>query len=247
MLYSMRFSMAYNFQEYYNKQLNEAKMLNSNHALQVVKEIGKQVDEAGYDLYIIGGAVRDEIMGKIPNDYDLNTNMPQEKYLALFDTNSGVNNRRIKDIAHTIKDGEEFETSLLRPGYTIEQQCLETDFTMNSLAKNVKTDKIIDVYGTGVSDIKNHILRYTDFTKDELRAGRSLANFWRMLKFYARYKWEIEPDSLQAMKDWIEVRGDKIYPYNKATTAKVLEGKYVEDMYQLCRDLGVYEKLWGKK
>lgn len=88
--------------------LVEAQIENQDKAYQALMTLAHKVHDAGYKLYVVGGAVRDKLLGKTPNDYDLNTNMPGDEFIALSDPGTGrINHRRIKDIAHIVIDGEE--------------------------------------------------------------------------------------------------------------------------------------------
>ena len=74
--------------------LVEAQIENQDKAYQALMKLAHKVNDAGYKLYVVGGAVRDKLLGKTPNDYDLNTNMPGDEFLALSDPGTGRINHR---------------------------------------------------------------------------------------------------------------------------------------------------------
>ena len=86
--------------------------VSSEQAYEVVKDMAKKVSKHINELtgepdklYILGGAVRDELMGKTPNDYDLLTTMYYKEYAKLFDTDD-IRFRGPRIIVVPVIDGE---------------------------------------------------------------------------------------------------------------------------------------------
>ena len=138
-------------------------------------------NEVKKSIYKVGGAVRDELMGLTPNDID---------YVAVgFCTDDFSHLPQVgKDFPVFIQeDGSELALARIERkianGYngfdinttkvTIEQDLYRRDLTINSMAIDIKSDKLIDPYG-GRFDIKNKILRHTSqaFIEDPLRVLR---------------------------------------------------------------------------
>ena len=150
-------------------------------ALQIVNRLR----DAGYTAYIVGGAVRDLIVGNIPKDFDIVTDATPSKIKRIF-RNSRIIGRRFR-LVHVVFGSKIFEVSTFRSNAdgsvgndfgTIEQDVQRRDFTMNALYYDPLQEQVIDYVG-GVRDIKKHILRpviplETIFEEDPVRMLRAV-------------------------------------------------------------------------
>jgi tRNA nucleotidyltransferase/poly(A) polymerase len=167
-------------------------------------------------VFLVGGAVRDQLLGFTPKDLD---------YVVTKITLVDLSNRlkqmfpqaKVSEVGESFGivklsiDGEEFDFAIPRadvdrenvkvdPNIPIESDLLRRDFTCNSLAQNLETGKIISPVGfDGIQDIKNKVLRATGvpkerFTEDPLRILRGLQQA-------ARFGFTIEDSTLKAMAE----------------------------------------------
>ncbi len=172
-----------------------------NKALSILEKI----ESMGYEAYIVGGAVRDYLLGVELNDIDITTNMPLKKIEESFNT---ISNGLLYD-SITIKDEYDFEITHFRCDLSyddhrhpvvketdnIYDDLKRRDFTMNALIMD-KSKNIIDKYD-GINDIKNRIIKaigdpYVRFDEDALRILRAL-------HFSAKLNFKIEDNTLKAM------------------------------------------------
>ena len=117
-----------------------------------IKELMEQIQNQSYHVYLVGGYVRDQILGRENKDYDLCTDMPLEEIKKLYPK---FNIMRENDHRNTgnIRIGNlEVEISSFR-GKNLQEDLSERDFTMNAIAAD-QEGNIID-YFNGIDDIKN--------------------------------------------------------------------------------------------
>ncbi len=171
-------------------------------------EIARKIEKAGGKLYLVGGAIRNELL-KLPiidEDYCV-TGLTVEKFTELFpeakiqgkDFPVFILNQ--KEIALARKERKtgvghkQFEFNV-SPTITIEEDLARRDLTINSIAKEVLTEKIIDPFN-GKEDIKNRILRKTTdaFKEDPLRVYRVA----RFIATLSERNFTVEQETLEAM------------------------------------------------
>ena len=182
-------------------------------------EISNAYINAGKDIFLVGGAVRDFIQGVKPKDWDLVTNaLPNEskdilKGFRVSDEqgkNFGVLRVYTKDepegyeIASYRRDisggrdtkGDDQKVEM-GGDVTIEDDCNRRDLTMNALFYDIKNKKIVDLVG-GVDDIKNGVVRAVGdasqrFIEDRLR-------ILRIFRFAARTGGQIDQKTADSIK-----------------------------------------------
>ena len=130
-------------------------------ALQIINRLR----DAGFTAYIVGGAVRDLIVGNKPKDFDIVTDATPSKIKRIF-RNSRIIGRRFR-LVHVVFGSKIFEVSTFRSNAegsvgndfgTIEEDVQRRDFTMNALYYDPIQEQVIDYVG-GMRDIKKHVLR----------------------------------------------------------------------------------------
>ena len=181
-------------------------------------DVRDAIKRAGGKIYQIGGAVRDEVLGKVSKDLDLlvvgmelnqlnktlkrfgNVNLVGKSFGILkFTPEDGAEEIDISvpriDSKSTGKGHKEFEVKLGK-GITLQQDQLRRDFWMNAIAKDIDTGEVIDVDRKGMTDIKNKEIRMispTAFEDDPLRMLRAV-------QFAARFEFVIEPETFKEIK-----------------------------------------------
>lgn len=167
------------------------------------------LQQAGYSAFVVGGAVRDLLIGKIPKDFDVATNATPEQVRDLF-RRSRIIGRRFR-LVHVICGNDTIEVSTFRASAATEEDDTKQitddtgrivrdnvfgdqesdaerrDFTVNALYYDPTTEEILDYRG-GVADINNKILRIigdpaTRYREDPVRMMRA-ARFAAKLDFH---------------------------------------------------------------
>ena len=166
---------------------------------------------AGYAAYAVGGCVRDSLLGRTPQDWDLCTSARPEQVLVLFGEGQCIPTG-LQHGTVTIKyGGQLYETTTFRTegAYTdgrhpdevhfvpdVRQDLARRDFTINAMAYN-DAEGLIDPFG-GQQDLQQGILRAvgdpaTRFEEDALR-------ILRLYRFAARFGFAIDPPTGQAAR-----------------------------------------------
>ena len=175
--------------------------------MQDIKEIAKKINKNGGKLYLVGGAVRDELLGILNHDEDYCvTGINFEEFQNLFPEA----NIRGKDFPVFDIDGKEYaiarkerkiglghkEFDIETDKYiSIEDDLTRRDITINAIAKNVLTGEIIDPYN-GIRDLKEKRIRAVTehFKEDPLR-------IYRVARFAAKFIFDVDDNTIKMMKD----------------------------------------------
>ncbi|THF55377.1 polynucleotide adenylyltransferase PcnB [Pseudothauera rhizosphaerae] len=160
------------------------------------RKVCKVLQESGHKAYVVGGAVRDLLIGHPPKDYDVATSATPEEVRALF-RRSRIIGRRFK-IVHVMSGPETIEVSTFRASQdadsaetdehgrvlrdnvfgTMAEDATRRDFTVNALYYDPETETIVD-YHHGVADVQQKTLRMigdprTRYREDPVRMLRAV-------------------------------------------------------------------------
>jgi len=125
----------------------------------------RKLKSAGFDSYIVGGAVRDLILGKKPKDFDIVSAASPSKIKRIF-RNARIIGRRFR-LVHVYTTQKTFEVATfrsLRDGHTsntfgtIDEDVLRRDFTLNALYYDPEQQIVVDYVG-GMDDIKKKLIK----------------------------------------------------------------------------------------
>lgn len=174
-----------------------------------IKEIAIILNTEGFQCFLVGGSVRDSIMGFTPKEYDIATDAKPEDVQRIFKYTipTGIKHGTIL----VILDDMQVEITTFRSDgnysdgrhpdkveYTasIEDDLPRRDLTINAMAYNVLDGNLIDMFD-GMKDIKNKIVRsvgnpYERFTEDGLRIMRAI-------RFATKLNFNIEKETFEAI------------------------------------------------
>lgn len=175
-----------------------------------VKYILNELYKNGYEGYIVGGCVRDHLMGKEPHDYDITTSALPEEVKEIFPhtVDTGIQHGTVTVIID--KTGYEITTYRIDGEYKDNRHPEEViftdrlsgdlsrrDFTINAIAYN-DVKGYVDLFG-GIEDIKRRVIRGVGepakrFQEDALRMMRAV-------RFSAQLDFAIEENTLNALKE----------------------------------------------
>lgn len=175
-------------------------------------ELLDTLHRAGYAAYVVGGCVRDSLLGLTPHDWDLCTSALPQQGMELFGEEKCIPTG-LQHGTVTVKQGGglyEITTFRTEGAYTdgrhpdevhfvpdVREDLARRDFTINAMAYNEK-EGLIDPFG-GQADLQSGILRavgvpHQRFTEDALR-------ILRLYRFAARFGFSIDPPTAQAAQE----------------------------------------------
>lgn len=176
-----------------------------------LQKMGEIFKENGFESYLVGGAVRDMVMGKTPTDWDITTNATPHDVKKIFKRviPTGIAHGTVT--VHFMKNEIEVTTFRTESTYsdgrhpdkvqfasTIYDDLSRRDFTINAIAASLNDGKIIDPYN-GMDDIKRKVIKTVGsplerFNEDGLRPVRAV-------RFCAKLHFSIETETLQAISN----------------------------------------------
>ena len=171
-----------------------------------IKQIAKEIKQNGGTLYLVGGAIRDELLGRKIYDRDYCVcGISKERFQQLFPEALvmgksfevfSIDNEQFALARKETKEGIGHKAFEIETGedITIKEDLARRDITINAIAKDVLTGEIIDPFG-GVRDIENKIIRATTdaFCEDPLRV-------YRVARIAAVTGFEVEENTLKKME-----------------------------------------------
>lgn len=165
---------------------------------------------AGYKSYIVGGCVRDFLLGLNPKDYDITTPATPDEIKKVFSQFQSIDTGIKHGTVTVIIDGIPLEITTFRTDgeyidnrhpktvefvQNLKLDLMRRDFTINAIAYNDQ-DGIIDYFG-GVSDLKNGIVKCVGNPND--RFSEDALRIMRAIRFATRFGFEIEQETRKAL------------------------------------------------
>jgi tRNA nucleotidyltransferase (CCA-adding enzyme) len=200
-----------------------------DHLPKSLTKLVEKFQDAGFQLYLVGGCVRDIIQNKTPKDWDLTTNATPAEMLKLFpeafyDNSFGTVGIPLKEISESEHVGvievTTFRTergyndsrhpSEVKWGMTIEEDLSRRDFTMNAMAVELKLQLVIKNDNLAI-DIKDNLIDPFDGKTDienkfirsvgepDQRFKEDALRLMRAIRFAAQLGFQIEEQTLQAI------------------------------------------------
>ena len=178
-----------------------------------VNFIIRTLQDAGYEAYAVGGCVRDSVLGREPNDWDITTSAKPEEVKKLFKVtiDTGIQHGTVTVRLHkqsyevtTYRIDGEYSDHRRPDGVTftdeLKEDLLRRDFTINAMAAS-DSDGIVDLYG-GMQDLEDKMIRCVGdpdkrFDEDALRIMRAV-------RFAAQLGFDIDAATLEAAKRHVE-------------------------------------------
>ena len=172
-----------------------------------VRLIIQKLTDGGYEAYAVGGCVRDSLLGKEPNDWDITTSASPQQVKSLFrrTVDTGIRHGTVTIMLG--KEGFEVTTYRIDGKYedgrhpkevtftkSLEEDLKRRDFTINAMAYN-DVAGIVDLFD-GLKDIEEGLIRAVGNPYD--RFGEDALRILRAVRFAAQLDYEIDEETLRA-------------------------------------------------
>jgi poly(A) polymerase/tRNA nucleotidyltransferase (CCA-adding enzyme) len=181
-----------------------------------VTHVTNTLHKAGFEAYLVGGCVRDLILGRIPKDWDVTTNATPEQVASLFPktfyensygtvtvvdeqtTDESLKNIEVTPYRHESPYSDKRHPDNVTWAKTITEDLKRRDFTVNAIAYNPATQELIDPH-QGQKDLKDKVIRAVGepaerFNEDALRMLRAI-------RFAAQLSFTLNSDTAEAIQN----------------------------------------------
>ena len=195
----------------------------------------RKLNRAGYKAYLVGGCVRDLLVGRTPKDFDVATSATPNEIKATF-RNSRIIGRRFR-LAHVFFGSKIIETATFRANPRDEddhdllirrdnvfgteaEDAKRRDFTINGLFYDVEREEVLDHVG-GLADLDARLIR--TIGDPDIRFQEDPVRMLRAIKFAARLNFGFEPATWRALLRW------------RSEISKCAPPRLLEEMHRLLR------------
>ena len=231
-----------------------------------IRELVKKLQDGGFTAYIVGGAIRDMMLGREPKDYDISTSATPEEVRAVFGRRQArIIGKRFR-LVHVRCGRDIIEVSTFRRNPedtgqivgksrrkavpenmifrdndfgTAEEDAWRRDFTVNALFYDPVHDDLIDYTGCGIDDMHAGIVRAIG--EPELRFEEDPVRILRALKLVGQYDFKFDAKTELAVR----TRGELILHAAASRLSlemeKILKNAYCDGIFNAFHDYGFLE------
>ncbi len=211
-----------------------------------------RIHEAGFAAYLVGGGVRDALVGLKPKDFDVATDASPEELRALF-RNSRIIGRRFR-LVHVVYGRDIIEVATFRASHdkgaggeigesgrivrdnvfgSIEEDALRRDFSVNALYYNISDHSIVDYTG-GLNDIDAGVFRLIG--EPVTRCEEDPVRVLRAVRLAAKLEFDIEPVTLEAMQETAHLLADQAPARMFEEVLKLFQGGYAKRSFAAVKE-----------
>jgi len=175
---------------------------------ETVRGIAKRLEDAGYETWCVGGAVRDALLGHPHLDWDLATRATPENVRKLFKRTVPVGiefgtigvldqNNVMHEVTTFRRDVRtDGRHAVVEFGASLDDDLARRDYTINAIAYSPSKDEVRDPY-KGQHDLEGRLIRAVGDARERMREDRLRA--LRAIRFAARFGFDIERDTYDAI------------------------------------------------
>jgi poly(A) polymerase len=233
----------------------------SDNAVKIVQEL----KGAGYEAHLVGGCVRDLLLGRTPKDFDIATDAQPEEIKSLF-RSCRLIGRRFR-LAHVRTNGEIIEVATFRAALspaddidddrihitdhgqvlrdnvygTQQDDVLRRDFTINALYFDPQEESVRDFVG-GMIDLEKRVIRTIGDPLERLREDP--VRMLRAVRFAAKLRFDIDPAVLSATAELAPLLHHVPPARMLDEVIKLFHGGYALRTYEMLREYGLFRYLF---
>ena len=220
-------------------------------------DIYDRVRGSGKELYVVGGAVRDALLGQTPKDYDLATDATPDQVIKILQSHGqlklDLTGKSFGVVRVKTPDGNEYEIATFREDIgkgrrpegvsftSIEGDVKRRDLTVNALFYDINAGEVVDYVG-GIRDVEDGVIRAVGdpadrFDEDKLRVLRAV-------RFAGRMGSELDDATAEAIKKdpYLEgVSADRISEEFKKGISQAMQ---VPHFLSILEELGLFEEVF---
>lgn len=219
-----------------------------------------RLHDAGFGAYLVGGGVRDLLLGKHPKDFDVATDATPEQVRQLF-RNSRIIGRRFR-LVHVRYGREIIEVATFRGSAlddpnsvqsehgmilrdnvygSMSDDALRRDFTVNALYYNIADFSVVD-YCNGMQDMIDHTIRIIGDPAERYREDP--VRMLRALRLAAKLDFHINPQASKVIKDMAPLLHHVAPARRFDELVKIIMGGAVQQTFTLLHEYQVFEHLF---
>ncbi len=229
----------------------------SKNALRVLYRL----KESGFEGYLVGGGVRDLLLGREPKDFDVVTDARPEQVRQLFRNCRLIGRRFLLAHVHfgheivevatfralstddTEGDRETVDGRIVRDNIygTFEEDAFRRDFTINALYYNIRDFSLVD-FSTGMADLRAGVIRLIG--DPEVRLREDPVRMLRAVRFAAKLGFRIDPAVEACLPRMAELLADIPPARLYEEVLKLFQGGFGVQAFELLRHYGLFDHLF---
>ena len=209
----------------------------------------------GNKLFVVGGAVRDALLGKEPKDYDLATDaLPDNIQKMLSPFYKTLETGKSFGIINVLTPSGEYEIATFRKDIgagrrpdaveftTIDQDVKRRDLTINALFYDIDTEEVVDLVG-GIEDLKKGLVRTVGSAEE--RFGEDRLRIMRAIRFAGRFGSELDPAVDAALRKDNSLEGVSGERIRDEFLKGIKSAKSVKHFLELLQRYSLFQWIFG--
>ena len=218
-----------------------------------VRKIVKRLEDAGFETWCVGGAVRDALLGHPHLDWDLATRATPSEVRKLFKSTVPVGidfgtigvldeNKIMHEVTTFRRDVQtDGRHAVVEFGASLDDDLARRDYTINAIAYSPSRDEIRDPYN-GQQDLEGRLIRAVGDARERMREDRLRA--LRAIRFASRFGFDIERDTYDAIvesaPELTRLSAERVKQEIEKTMDQV---KFPSKAFAMWRDTGAFQNL----
>lgn len=242
------------------KESNESLPIRKNFKMDLPRDLLELADIFtlnGFELYVVGGAVRDAILGKEPKDFDVATNAKPEEVLAMLAKHPEYKTLEIGrafGIINAISPkGNEYEIATFRNDLSggrrpdaveftsIDNDVKRRDLTYNALFYDIANQQIVDYVG-GLKDLELNIVRAVGNAKE--RFNEDKLRILRAIRFAARFGAMMDPETEKAIVEDNSLFGVSKERIRDEFLKSIISAKSVVNLFEMYSHFDLWSQVF---